>query len=137
MRSTHVASTGGLMPADVLNQNCPSRTVLRHLTDRWTPLIVTVLSNGGHVRFSELRRSIQGISPKVLTETLRSLERDGLVRRDVTDSRPPRVDYSLTPLGASLVQPLASVREWAEAHVGEVVANRAAYDKNAGGHPAA
>lgn len=117
------------MPADVLNQNCPSRTVLRHLTDRWTPLIVTVLSDGGPVRFSDLRRTIQGISPKVLTETLRSLERDGLVRREVTASSPPRVDYSLTPLGASIVEPLTAVREWAETHVGEVVAHREAYDR--------
>ncbi|HIY94334.1 MAG TPA: helix-turn-helix transcriptional regulator [Candidatus Rothia avicola] len=116
------------MPANVLDQNCPSRTVLRHLTDRWTPLIVTVLADGEPVRFKDLKNTIQGVSPKVLTETLRSMERDGLLTRHITASVPPRVDYQLTDLGLTTVEPLTAVRLWAEAHLEEVQANRERYD---------
>ncbi|MDO4254070.1 MAG: helix-turn-helix domain-containing protein [Kocuria sp.] len=116
------------LPADVLNQNCPSRTVLRHLTDRWTPMIVSVLADGQSARFTHIRRVIQGVSPKVLTETLRSMERDGLVERQVTPSVPPRVDYRLTELGQSTVEPLTALRLWAETHVDVVEANRRRYD---------
>lgn len=118
-------------PADILNQNCPSRTVLRHLTDRWTPMIVTVLAPGKPVRFTDIKKQVQGISPKVLTETLRSMERDGLVRREVTASIPPRVDYQLTELGTSTVEPLAAIRTWAETNVATVLANREEYDRDA------
>lgn len=116
------------LPADVLNQTCPSRTVLRHLTDRWTPLIVTVLASGEQVRFKDLRETIQGVSPKVLTETLRSMERDGLVSRQVTASVPPRVDYRLTELGLSTVGPLTALRLWAEENLEQVLVNRERYD---------
>ena len=118
---------------DILNQHCPSRTVLRHLTDRWTPMIVTVLAGGQSVRFSALKAAVQGISPKVLTETLRSMERDGLVSRDVTPTIPPRVDYQLTALGDTIVEPLSALRTWAETHVDEVTAHREAYDQAHGG----
>ena len=87
-----------------------------------------MLADGRRVRFTELRRAIQGVSPKVLTETLRSMERDGLVAREVTPSIPPRVDYWLTDLGASTVAPLNALRRWAEQHVGIVQDNRARYD---------
>ncbi|MEJ4099554.1 helix-turn-helix domain-containing protein [Corynebacterium mastitidis] len=117
---------------DILNKNCPSRTVLRHLTDRWTPMIVTVLSPGAPVRFKDIRGAVQGISPKVLTETLRSMERDGLVHRKVTASIPPRVDYCLTDLGSTIVAPLAALREWAESHADEVEAHRERYDRRHG-----
>ncbi len=120
-----------MLPADVLNRDCPSRTLLRHLTDRWTPMIVTVLADGRRARFTELRRAIQGVSPKVLTETLRSMERDGLVAREVTPSIPPRVDYWLTELGASTVAPLDALRRWAEQNVGVVQQNRERYDRSA------
>ena len=116
------------IPADILNVHCPSRTVLRHVTDRWTPMIVTVLTPRRKVRFKELRERVQGISPKVLTETLRSLERDGLVTRVVTASVPPRVDYELTDLGESITEPIQALREWAEGHVQEVEAHRAQFD---------
>ncbi|WP_165242337.1 winged helix-turn-helix transcriptional regulator [Corynebacterium lizhenjunii] len=115
-------------PANVLDPQCPSRTVLRHLTDRWTPLIVAVLAPGKPVRFSQLKAAVGGVSPKVLTETLRSMERDGLIHRQVTPSVPPRVDYQLTELGASTIAPLTALRQWAEHHVEIVEANRAAYD---------
>ncbi|MBF0807434.1 transcriptional regulator [Rothia nasimurium] len=116
------------LPTNVLDQNCPSRTVLRHLTDRWTPLIVTVLADGEPVRFKDLKNTIQGVSPKVLTETLRSMERDGLLTRHITASVPPRVDYQLTDLGLTTVEPLTAVRLWAETHLEEVQANRERYD---------
>lgn len=121
-------SSANQLPADVLNQNCPSRAILRHLTDRWTPLIVAVLADGEPVRFKDLNSTIQGISPKVLTETLRSMERDGLLTRHITASVPPRVDYQLTDLGLTTVEPLEAVRIWAETHLDEVLANRERFD---------
>ena len=130
-RGPRSSADSGVLPADVLNRDCPSRTVLRHLTDRWTPMIVTVLADGRRARFTELRRAIQGVSPKVLTETLRSMERDGLVAREVTPSIPPRVDYWLTELGASTVAPLDALRRWAEQNVGVVQQNRERYDRSA------
>lgn len=96
-------------------------------------MIVTVLADGRRARFTELRRTIQGVSPKVLTETLRSMERDGLVARQVTASIPPRVDYWLTELGASTVAPLAELRRWAEANVGVIEQNRQRYDESLDG----
>lgn len=117
------------LPANVLNQNCPSRAVLRHLTDRWTPLIVTVLASGEPVRFKDLKSTIQGISPKVLTETLRSMERDGLLSRQVTASVPPRVDYQLTALGLTTVEPLTALRLWAEEHLAEIQEHREHFDR--------
>ena len=120
--------TNAGLAADILNKDCPSRTVLRHLTDRWTPMIVTVLAPGHPVRFKEIRSRVQGISPKVLTETLRSMERDGLITRTATATIPPRVDYQLTSLGHTIVAPIEALRTWAETHVGEVEANRQRYD---------
>ncbi|MCA0178681.1 MAG: helix-turn-helix transcriptional regulator [Actinobacteria bacterium] len=112
---------------DVLNPACDSRTVLRHLTDRWAPLIVLALVPNA-LRFGELRARIGTITPKVLTETLRSMERDGLVVRTVTPSSPPRVDYELSELGRTLTTPVETLREWAESNVEAVLANRARYD---------
>ncbi|QCV96979.1 helix-turn-helix transcriptional regulator [Acidipropionibacterium acidipropionici] len=106
---------------------CPSRTVLRHLTDRWTPLIVTVLSDGSR-RFGQVRDEVGGITAKVLTQTLRSMERDGLVTRSITASVPARVDYELTELGRSLIEPIQVLRGWAEAHAGQVLDARASWD---------
>ena len=91
-------------------------------------MIVTVLTPRRKVRFKELRERVQGISPKVLTETLRSMERDGLITRSVTASVPPRVDYELTDLGESIIKPIQALREWAEGHVQEVEAHRAQFD---------
>ena len=112
---------------DILAPACPSRTVLRHVVDRWTPLVVAVLTRGPH-RFGELRAAVGGITPKVLTETLRSMERDGLVTRDQAPGVPPRVDYALTPLGTTLAEPMGALRAWAEGHAEEVLGNRARYD---------
>jgi DNA-binding HxlR family transcriptional regulator len=108
--------------ADVYARDCPSRVVLDRIGDRWTALIVGMLEDGPR-RFGEIRDSM-GIAPKVLSQTLRALERDGLVIRTAYPEMPPRVEYELTPLGLTLRQPLAAIRDWAEAHVQEILAAR-------------
>lgn len=117
---------------DVLDPRCPSRTVLRHATDRWTPLIVASLGDGP-LRFSSLRKRVGGVTPKVLTQTLRSMERDGLVTRTTGGGVPPRVDYELTELGASLGEPLGALRTWAESHAAEVLSSRDRHDEASAG----
>ena len=114
-------------PADVYSAPCPSRQALDRIADKWTALIVGCLSTGTK-RYSELRAAIDGVSEKMLTQTLRSLERDGLVARTVHSSVPPKVEYELTPLGHTLARPLAAIRDWAETHVNEVNVARARYD---------
>lgn len=100
---------------------CPSRELLDRVADKWTTLIIGVLGMASApVRFGELRRTIQGISQKMLTQTLRDLERDGLVVRTLFPEIPPRVEYALTPLGRTLEEPLAALTRWAERHMGEV-----------------
>ena len=101
---------------DVLNEQCPSRALLDRIADKWTTLVVHALSEGT-LRYSELQREIGGISQKMLTQTLRSLEHDGLVERRVYPVVPPMVEYSLTPLGRSLEEPLAAICKWAERHL--------------------
>jgi DNA-binding HxlR family transcriptional regulator len=117
-----------VLKGNVLDPNCPSRLVLDRLAEKWTGLVVLALSDGT-LRFGELRDRIGGVAPKVLTQTLRNLERDGLVTRTVHAEVPPRVEYTLTDLGASLQAPLAAVQEWAEANVGTVLANRERADR--------
>jgi DNA-binding HxlR family transcriptional regulator len=109
---------------DVYDPNCPSRTALRLIGDRWTALIVGVLAEQPR-HFGELRRRVPTISQKMLTQTLRSLERDGLVKRSVYDIVPPRVEYSLTPLGQTLLEPLRAICRWAENYLPQVNAARA------------
>ena len=115
---------------NVYDANCPSRTALNRIGDRWTALIVGVLSQRAH-RFGELRRRIDGISQKMLTQTLRSLERDGLVSRHAYATVPVTVEYALTPLGETLAHVLAGVRDWAEAHAGDLLAARERFDGHA------
>jgi DNA-binding HxlR family transcriptional regulator len=119
-------------PADVYSQDCPSRPVLDRIGDRWTALIVGLLEDGP-LRFSEIRDSM-GITSKVLTETLRALERDGIVTRTAYDESPPRVEYELTPLGLTLHEPLAAIRDWAEEHLPEILAAREQADRGLDGH---
>jgi DNA-binding HxlR family transcriptional regulator len=113
---------------NVYAAQCPTRQALDRIADRWTALIVGLLAQRTH-RFGELRRSIDGISHKVLVQTLRSLERDGLVLRQPLATNPPTVEYSLTALGQSLVGPLASIRDWAEKHIEELQAARDTYSR--------
>ena len=112
---------------DAYAQHCPTRLVLDRIGDKWTVLLAGRLS-GGAQRFTALRREIPGLSQKVLTQTLRGLERDGLVVRTEHPGTPRRVDYALTELGRTLVSLLVSIREWAEAHIGEVLSSQAGYD---------
>lgn len=106
---------------------CPTRTVLDRVGDRWTMLVLLLLAQRTH-RFTELSRAIEGISPKVLTQTLRALERDGLATREIHAEVPPRVEYSLTPLGATLVDAVAALDTWARANIEAVEEARARYD---------
>lgn len=108
---------------DVLKQNCESRQALDRIADKWTCLIVYALLPGPR-RHGELRRMIEGISQKMLTQTLRSMETDGLVTRTVIDVIPPHVEYGLTPLGQTLSEPLVAVCQWAMDHLPELQAAR-------------
>ncbi len=100
---------------------CPARALLDRIANKWTTMIIGILGDAEEpVRFSELRRSISGISQKMLTQTLRDLERDGLVVREIYPVIPPRVEYSLTRLGRTLEDPLRSLSHWAEKHMNEV-----------------
>src|SRR3954468_18520691 len=108
---THTASSDGRY--DVLAAACPTRQVINRIGDRWSLLVLYALE-GGTLRFQELRRAVDGVSQKMLTQTLRLLERDGLVRREIHPSVPPRVEYSLTPLGRSLSAHIAGIRERAD-----------------------
>src|ERR1700730_16431576 len=106
----------------------PARLILDHLADKWAVLIVVRLASGT-LRFAELRRAIDGISQKMLTVTLRDLERDGLVLRKLYASLPPKVEYSLTPLGGSLVDKVNELCTWAEANSAEILRARERFDK--------
>ena len=112
------------MPFDVYQEKCPTREALNRIADKWTALIIGLLDQRPH-RFGELRRGIGGISHKVLTQTLRGLEADSLVDRVVLSRRPLIVEYSLTPLGRTLTEPLRAIRDWAERHIGAVLQARA------------
>ncbi|WP_217697903.1 winged helix-turn-helix transcriptional regulator [Sinomonas mesophila] len=114
-------------PFDVMSADCPSRVVLQRIGDKWTPLIVQALKDGPR-RFSAVRAAVEGVTPKVLTQSLRSLERDGIVARSVYAEVPVRVEYRLTPLGESLLVPLDAVRAWAESHAGRILEAREAFD---------
>jgi DNA-binding HxlR family transcriptional regulator len=108
---------------DAFDPECPTRVILDRVGDKWTVLIIEIL-DGGPRRFGDIRQTIGGITPKVLTSTLRSLVADGLVTRKSFGEVPPRVEYSLTDLGRSLQAPVTALRRWAEHNVAEVIDNR-------------
>ena len=110
---------------------CPTRQVLGTLADKWAALTVAALGEGPK-RHSELMRRIAGASQKMLTQTLRTLERDGLVTRTVTASVPVRVDYELTELGRGLLPILGGLKLWAEGHITEIIEAREEYDARVG-----
>jgi DNA-binding HxlR family transcriptional regulator len=114
MSDSHLLETK--RPWDVFSSLCPTRQVLDRIADKWTVLIIRRLSDGT-LRFAQLRRAVGGISQKVLTSTLRGLERDGIVTRRLYASVPPRVDYSLTDLGRSLGDLVEGICGWAEANI--------------------
>jgi DNA-binding HxlR family transcriptional regulator len=106
---------------DVFRRTCPSHTVLETLANKWVYLVVCALRDG-RLRHGELARRLEGVTPKMLTQTLRLLERDGLVRREMFPVIPPRVEYELTQLGHDLSGLLDQIRAWSERHVPEIVA---------------
>lgn len=112
---------------NILVATCPSRTSLARIANKWTAMIITVL-DPGPLRFGDIRTALEGISGKVLTDTLRDLERDGMLIRHAYGEVPPRVEYELTPLGRTLIDPLNVLCRWAEQHIPEVLAARDAYD---------
>jgi DNA-binding HxlR family transcriptional regulator len=117
--------------ADAYLRSCPSRDVLDVIGSKWTVLIVPALTERP-LRFGELRRRLDGITQKSLTQALRQLERDGFVTRTQFPTIPPRVDYALTPLGHRVAGLLAAVRDWAQENLVEVLTARARYDARAG-----
>jgi DNA-binding HxlR family transcriptional regulator len=119
---------------NMMDAACPTRQVLDRVADKWTMLVIVALEDGT-LRFSELRRSIDGISQKMLTQTLRALERDGIVEREVIPTVPVTVRYTLAPLGHSLANAVNVIREWAYANMDDIEAARAAYTPGAGSPP--
>ncbi|KRB01612.1 hypothetical protein ASD83_02425 [Devosia sp. Root685] len=109
------------------DEPCPVRNVLDKIGDKWSMLLVMTLA-GGPRRFNELHREVPDISQKMLTQTLRDLQRDGLVGRQVFDTKPPSVEYRLTPLGHSLIVPFGQLIEWANRSFDKIDAARVAYD---------
>jgi DNA-binding HxlR family transcriptional regulator len=130
----HTEGTGAAamacLPGTSVEQTdaCRLRDLLDRIGDKWSLLVVELLGDGTR-RFTELKRDIDGISQRMLTRTLRQLERDGLVTRTVHPVVPPRVDYELTPLGASLLPAIAPLVAWTRAHRPEIVEARARYDE--------
>jgi DNA-binding HxlR family transcriptional regulator len=108
--------------------NCHAREILARVGDKWSVYVIHVLGDAGTLRFNELRSRVDGISQRMLTVTLRGMERDGLVVRTVHAEVPPRVEYALTKLGATLRELVRGLVEWSGAHLAEVDAARAAYD---------
>ncbi|MGV8966014.1 MAG: winged helix-turn-helix transcriptional regulator [Cellulomonas sp.] len=113
---------------DPYQQGCPTRRILDRIGDRWTVLVVGALDDRT-ARFSELKRRIEGISQKMLTQTLREMERDGLVTRTVFAQVPVRVEYRLTDAGLSLRGPLKALEEWSIEHLGAITTAQRSYDR--------
>ena len=119
---------------DPYSRGCPSRDVLDQIGSKWAVLVIGELGRNGACRFTELRRQLAGVSEKMLTQTLRTLERDGMVLRTVYREAPIRVEYQLTPLGQTLRGPLRALTEWSVQHIEEVLTAREEYHDRAGKH---
>lgn len=113
---------------DVYARNCPCRDVLDLVASKWSALVIGALE-GGAMRFGALRRRIEGVTQKMLTQTLRELERDGLVTRRVYPTVPPAVEYELSDLGRGVAGPLAAIRDWSEQHLDQIQAARDDFDR--------
>jgi DNA-binding HxlR family transcriptional regulator len=127
-------TTEPVVPPNVYLRGCASRTVLDVLANKWTNLVVCALRDGP-LRFGQLRRQLEGVTQKMLTQTLRVLERDGLVTRTLYPTIPPRVDYELTDLGRNAADLFDGLIEWAQLHVTEITAARDRYDQRAPQEP--
>lgn len=113
--------------ADAISaENCPIRGIMDRIGSKWSVLLISVLAERPH-RFGELRRAVSDISQRMLTQTLRELQQDGLIGRTVHPTTPPTVEYRLTPMGQTLLEPLAGLLNWAEAHSPAIQAARSAY----------
>lgn len=128
-----VAAGMGRGRGDIFDPECPTRQLIDRIGGKWTSMAIKVLGDEfpGEVRFAELKRRMPGVSQKMLTQTLRSLERDSLIRRRVEATSPPRVHYRLTDLGNSLTAPIAALRDWAELHMSRIDDAGTAWDKAA------
>ncbi|AZM57924.1 transcriptional regulator [Streptomyces sp. WAC 01529] len=120
------------LPYDVFSRQCSSRSTLEHVTGRWGALTLGALHDGTF-RFNELRRRVDGVSEKMLSQTLHALERDGLVRRDAQPTNPPRVDYELTTLGRQIAERLLALIHFVEGSQDEVLKAQERYDATRGG----
>jgi len=116
------------LKADLFSSNCPSRSVLDHVTNTWGSLILVILLEKTY-RFSEIRNQIGGISEKMLAQTLQSLEKDGFVLRKAYPVIPPKVEYSLTPLGRGVASHVQALASWVEKHLPQVQAHRDRFEK--------
>ena len=117
---------------DPYARGCPSRDLLDQIGSKWAVLVLGELGRHGACRFTQLRQQLAGVSEKMLTQTLRTLERDGLLVRTVYPEAPIRVEYELTPLGRTLRGPLKALTEWSVQHVEDVLDARAEYDERTG-----
>jgi DNA-binding HxlR family transcriptional regulator len=116
-----MVSLASAFPDDAFVAGCPTRTVLDHVMSKWAPLLIAALSDGERLRWSELRRRAEGVSEKMLAQTLRTLEQDGLVRREARAVVPPHVDYSLTPRGQELADRLVPLLSWMADNASEML----------------
>lgn len=113
---------------DVLSRHCPTRQVLSRIGEKWTMLVITALTDAEVLRFAQLRRQVEGVTQKMLTQTLRACERDGLVQRTVYPTVPVTVEYRLTPLGRELAATVGVLRRWAYANIDRIESARVAFD---------
>ncbi|MEU0157889.1 helix-turn-helix domain-containing protein [Streptomyces sp. NPDC006261] len=127
-----MASDTGDLAFDVFSRQCPSRSTLEHATGRWGSLTLGALYEES-LRFNELRRRVDGVSEKMLSQTLHALERDGLVLREAQPVNPPRVDYELTPFGREVAEQLLRLIHLVEGRMDDVLAARTRYDATRGG----
>lgn len=127
-----MASDTDRLAFDVFSRECPSRSTLEHATGRWGSLTLGALYEGS-LRFNELRRRVDGVSEKMLSQTLHALERDGLVLREAQPVNPPRVDYQLTPFGREVTERLLGLIRFVEGRMDDVLTARTRYDEARGG----
>lgn len=120
----------GVRSGSVLDPNCPSRQLLQHITSRWGVLVMLVLCDGSK-RFGELKRAINGISERMLTQTLKNLEADRMLNRTVIETTPPHVEYSLTPNGVEAAVRIRALVSWLEQHTADIMAEKAAAPRDA------
>jgi DNA-binding HxlR family transcriptional regulator len=125
-----VGGASAIRRGELFSERCPSRGVLKHITSHWGVLVLVALRDGTH-RFSDLRRTIRGISEKMLAQTLRALESDGFVDRVAYPLVPPRVEYSLTPLGREVAERVFGLADWIESNLVRVLAAREAFGERA------